>query len=509
MVEVFIGGFISLIIIALLMMWRKAPADKAYVITGLKKRVICGQGTVVIPILEQVDKISLEAINLDVNTKGSLDSNGVPLDTDGVSVIKVKSDNDSILKALERFNTGKMESTINKIKVTVTDVLEGKLREIVSKMTIEEIYKDREKFANEVENVAKEDLQKMGLEIVSFTIKDIDDQNGYLKALGARRISEVKKDAAIAEANARREQLEKTAEADRLGKEAQLLAQTQVAQAEKDKELKVQSYKEEQERAKAKADLAYIVEENKVRQQVIETEQAALLLEEQKKTQVAEQQAIKKEKELEATVKKQADADRYRLETEAQAKKYQEEKEADANRYTLEQQAEARKVEIELNAKAKALEIEQLGKAEAEAIRLKGEATAFAMKAEAEAMKEKAEAYKHYGDAAIIEMLVSKLPEIAESIAKPLAQTDKMVIIDNGGDGGASRVTKNITNMVAQVPEVVESLTGVNLMDIVGNLSKSKEFEEVKEETVDDNKVTVTIEKDLLETAKALGINIE
>lgn len=498
---IIVGAVLLAVITLILLMWRKAPTDKAFVITGLRQRVIKGKGTIVIPIIEQVDKISLESIELSVRTDSSLDSNGVPLNADGIAVIKVIPDDENIIKAMTQFNTGNLKGTIDVIRNTATNVLEGKLREIISKLSTEEIYRDREMFANEVENVAKKDLEKMGLEIVTFTIKDIDDENGYLKALGASRIAQVKKDAAIAEANAQREQLEKTAEADRLGREAQILADTQIAQAEKDKELKIQAYKEEQERAKAKADLAYKVEENKVKQQVIETEQAALLLEEQKKTQVAEQQAIKKEKELEATVKKQADAEKYRLEKQSEAHKYQEEKEADAKRYALEQQAEARKVEVELNAQAKASEIAQLGRAEAEAIRLKGEATAEAMKAEAEAMKEKAEAYKQYGEAAIIEMLVDKLPLIAESIAKPLAQTDKMVIIDNGGEGGASRVTKNVTNVVAQVPEVVESLTGVNLIDIVGNLTKSKETQE-------GDKKEIKVDKDLLDTAKALGINV-
>jgi len=210
-------------------------------------------------------------MKVEVKTHESLDSNGVPIDTDGVAIIKVKSDPASVLLAMEQFNTGKERETIEVMKGTVQDVLEGKLREIVSKMSIEEIYKDREMFANEVENVAKSDLERMGLEIKTFTIRDIDDTKGYLQALGAKQIAEVKKNAAIAEAEAKREEMQKTAEAKRLGMEAQIFAEAEIARANKEKELKVQSFKEEEKKAQAKADFAYEVEKNIGHKKVVET----------------------------------------------------------------------------------------------------------------------------------------------------------------------------------------------------------------------------------------------
>lgn len=449
-----IVGIIIILIGLVAMIWKKAPQDKAIVVTGLKKRVISGAGGVVIPIFEQVDRISLENMKVEIKTFGSLDSNGVPIDTDGVAIIKVKSDKECILQAVEQFNTGKEKETITVIKGTVQDVLEGKLREIISKMSIEEIYKDREMFANQVESVAKSDLEKMGLEIQTFTIRDIDDQQGYLKALGARQIAEVKKNAAIAEAEAQREQAQKTAAARRAGKEAELVAETEIANAEKEKELKVQAYKEEEKKAQAKADFAYEVEQNIVKKQVIEAQKAAELFEEIRQTEIAEQQAIKREKELEATIKKVVEADKYKIEKTAEADRYE----------------QIRKAEAE----AEAIRIK--GIAEAETIRIKGQATADAMKAEAEAMKEKAEAYKQYGEAAIIEILAEKLPEIAKYMSEPLSKTEKMVIIDNGGEGGASRLTKNITKMIGEVPEVVSALTGVDLVGLVQQLGgKDKE----------------------------------
>lgn len=451
-------------VILLLIIWRKAPQDKAIVVTGLKRRVISGSGGIVIPFLEQTSRISLENIKVEVKTHESLDSNGVPIDTDGVAIIKVNSDSQSVLLAVEQFNTGREKETINVIKETVQDVLEGKLREIVSKMTIEEIYKDREMFANEVENVAKADLDKMGLEIKTFTIRDIDDTKGYLTALGAKQIAEVKKNAAIAEAEAERDKMKKTSEARRLGTEAQLKAETEIALAKKEKELRVQSYKEEEQKAQAKADYAYEVEQNVVKKSVIEALKNTELFEEQRQTEIAVQQAIKQEKELEATVKKVAEA-----------QKYKEQQEADAKRYALIKSAEAEAESIRIK-----------GQAEAEATRLKGQATASAMKAEAEALREKAEAYKQYNEAAMVQMIVDKLPEIAKNIAEPLAKTEKMVIIDNGGGNGAARVTQNITKIMTEVPEVVESLTGVNLIQLLSNFSNetSDEISETKEDLV-------------------------
>lgn len=440
-----------IVVIILLMLWKKAPQDKAIVVTGLRRRVISGSGGIVIPYLEQISRISLENIKVEVKTHESLDSNGVPIDTDGVAIIKVNSDPKSVLLAVEQFNTGREKETINVIKETVQDVLEGKLREIVSKMTIEEIYKDREMFANEVENVAKADLEKMGLEIKTFTIRDIDDTKGYLTALGAKQIAEVKKNAAIAEAEAERDRMQKTSEAKRLGTEAQLKAETQIALAKKEKELRVQSYKEEEQKAQAKADYAYEVEQNIVKKNVIEALKNTQLFEEQRQTEIAMQQAIKQEKELEATVKKVAEA-----------QKYKEQQEADAHRYAIIKNAEAEAESIRIK-----------GAAEAEATRIKGQALAEAMKAEAEAMREKAEAYKQYGEAAIVQMIVEKLPEISKNISAPLAQTDKMVIIDNGGGSGAAKVTQNVTKMISEVPEVVESLTGINLINLISSLEKN------------------------------------
>lgn len=458
-------AIVALLVIMIITMWKRVPQDQALIITGLRKKVISGGGGFVIPLLERTDKISLENMKIEVKTDGARTEQGVEIRADGVAVIKVKSDKESILSASEQFNTGKEERTISVIKDTAKDVLEGKLREIISKMTVEEIYKDREVFASQVQEVAAVGLATMGLELKAFTIRDISDKNGYLEALGKPRIAEVKKNAAIAEAEAAKETRIKTSESERLGAEAKILAETQVAEANKAKELKIQGYREEQETAKAKADLAYDIEKNKVAKEVTETAMLVEITKKQKETEVQAQEAIRREKELLATVNKQADAEKYKIEKNAEAAQYKVEKESDAKKYAELKNAEAMSQAIKIKAEA-----------EADAIRIKGEAEAAAIlakgRAEAETMEKKAEAYKLYGDAAITQMVIEKLPDIAGAIATPLAKTEKIVIIDNGngqGDGksGAAKVTGYVTDIIGTLPETIEAMTGIDIKDVL------------------------------------------
>lgn len=458
-----IVGAVILVILLITTMWKRVSQDKAVVVTGLKKRVISGGGGFVIPLLERADKISLENMKIEIRTEGARTEQGVDIRADGVAVIKVKSDKESILNAVEQFNTGREQQTIEVIKDTGKDVLEGKLREIISKMTVEEIYKDREKFASQVQEVAAMGLSSMGLELKAFTIRDISDKNGYLEALGKPRIAEVKKNAAIAEAEALKETKIKVSEAERLGEEAKIIAETQVAEANKEKELKIQGYRQEQETVKAKADAAYAIQKNKVDKEVTETAMLVELTKKEKEAEIQEKEAIRREKELLATVNKEADADIYRISKEADAKKYSELKEAEAASMAIKVKAEA----------------------EAEAIRITGEAEAAAIlakgTAEAQTMVKKAEAYKQYNDAAVTQMIIEKLPEIAASISEPLTKTEKIVIIDSGKNGegsGASKVSGYVTDIITQIPETIEALTGINLTDsIKKNLSKGNKEE--------------------------------
>jgi len=447
-----IFGAVFLAIFTLILLWKRIPQNKAAVVTGLKKRIISGGGGLVIPLFERYDVISLENIKIPLDIDTAISSQGVPVTVKSVAVVKVKSDKESIYSAVEQFFRGATDKTSAEIATQSSYVLVGKLREIIAKMTVEEIYQDKDKFSSEVQENAAISLAEMGLEIKAFTVMSIDDTNGYLVALGRKRISEVKRDAKIAEADAERETVVRTAEANRLGAEAKLLAETQVAEATKEKELKVQAYRKEQETAKAVADSAYQIEENKVKKEVTETELQVELIRKQRETELAEQEALRKEKELEATVNKQADAERYRQERQAEGKKFEQVARAEAD---------AAAVKLEGNARAESIRAQ--GQAEAEAIQAKG-------LAEAEAMMKKAEAFKQYNDAAVIQMLIERLPEIAKNIADPLSRTEKIVVIDQGGGGkagGASKVAGYVTDIIAQLPETVEALTGVDLINVL------------------------------------------
>ncbi|MCL2170043.1 MAG: SPFH domain-containing protein [Defluviitaleaceae bacterium] len=445
-------GVVFLILIIFVSFWKKVPQDKAMIVTGLKKRVISGGGGFVIPLFERTDKISLENMKIEVRIGGAMTSQGVSISADGVAVIKIKSDKESILAAMEQFNRGSENRTIGVIEEISRYVLEGKLREIISKLTVEEIYRDREKFASEVQGTAAQDLTEMGLEIKAFTIRDISDENGYLAALGKKRISEVKRDAQIAEAEAAKETKIRTAEASRLGEEARLRAETQVAEAIKEKELKVQAYRRDQETSKAVADHAYEIESNKTQKEVTDTKMQVEIIQKQKEIELAEQEAIRKEKELEATVIKQTNAEKYRLEKEADVAKYRE----------------------IANAEARAEGIRMEGASLAESRRLQGMADVDIIReqgmAEAEAMMKKAEAFKQYNDAAVTQMVIERLPEIAKNVAEPLSKTEKIVVIDSGG--GASKVSGYVTDIIATLPQTVEALTGI---DIIGKLKSATE----------------------------------
>ena len=490
---------IFLIVAIILSMWKKIPQDKAAVITGLKKRVITGGGGIVIPLLERIDSISLESMKLDVRTNGAMTSQGVPINTDGVAVIKVRNDKHSILAAIEQFSATKESETVKIISDVSREVLEGKLREIISKLTVEEIYNDRESFGAKVHEVAGTDLSEMGLEIKTLTIKDISDNNGYLKALGEARIAEVKKNAQIAVAEANKETQIKTSEAQRLGQTASIEAETAIAEANKIKNIKQLAFEKEQFAAKADADAAYDIQRNITQKQITDTEMDAEVLKqqrlkdvetekiqisivtEQKNIELAQKKAERKEKELLETMIKPAEAQKAKEQLNAEAEKYKEIAEAQARAEALKLQAaaeaEARKLQaaaeaeaLKLQAKAQAEQIQLQGLAEAEIIKQKGLAEAESIKmqglAEAETMEKKAEAYAKYNDAGKMEMLVSILPEVAKHVAEPMSRIEKIIVMDGNGDGNsATSVAKTVSSTMATVMESVKEMTGFDLAE--------------------------------------------
>jgi flotillin len=415
-------------------------------------RIVKGGGVFVWPVYEKVDILSLELLTIDVQTPEVYTSKGVPVRVDGVAQIKVKGDDISIGTAAEQF----LSKTTDEIKSVAMQTLEGHLRAILGTMTVEEIYQNRDAFASKAQEVAAGDMANMGLSIVSFTIRDIRDSQGYLDALGKPRIAQVKRDAQIAQAEADRDAMIRSSQATQAGQEAKFVADTKIAEAQRDYQTNVATYQAAVNQKKAEADLAYDLQKFKTGQLVKAEEVQVNIVEKQKQIELQQQEILRRQRELEATVQKPADAERYRVETLANAKKFQ-----------LETEAAGSASAAKATGFASADVARATGVAEAEANKARGLAEAAVIeaqgKAQAEAMRVKAESFKQYNEAAVIEMIVRVLPEVAGKISEPLSKTEKMVVINsgNGPGGGASKITGDVTQIIAQLPPVLESLTGV------------------------------------------------
>lgn len=382
---------------------------------------------------------------------------------DGTAIIKIGGSIGEIATAAEQF-LGK--SKIDR-EQEAREVLEGHLRSILGSMTVEEIYKNREKFSQEVQRVASQDLAKMGLVIVSFTIKDVRDKNGYLDSLGKPRIAQVKRDADIATAEAEKETRIKRAEAAKEAKKSELERATEIAEAEKLNQLKMAEYRRDQDTAKANADQAYDLETAKARQHVTEQEMQVKIIERQKQIELEEREIRRRELQYDSEVKKKADADRYSVEQAAAAEKAKQLADADANQYRIEALARAEAERIRMDGLAKAEAQRAQGETEAEVIRLKGIAEAVA--------KEKiAEAFEQYGQAAILDMIVKMLPEYAKQVAAPLSNIDKITVVDTGGSGensGANKVTSYATNLMSSLQESLKASSGIDIKELIENYS--------------------------------------
>lgn len=428
-------------------------------------RIVKGGGVFVWPVYEKVDVLSLELLTIDVQTPEVYTSKGVPVRVDGVAQIKVKGDDVSISTAAEQF----LSKGTEEIKNIATQTLEGHLRAILGTMTVEDIYQNRDAFASKVQEVAAGDMANMGLGIVSFTIRDIRDSQGYLDALGKPRIAQVKRDAVIAQAEADRDAMIKSAQATQAGQEAKFAADSKIAEAQRDYSVNVASYQASVNQRKAESDLAYDLQKYKTGQLVKAEEVQVTIIEKQKQIELQQQEILRKQKELEANVQKPADAERYRMETLANGRKFQ-----------LETEAAGSAAAAKATGFANADVARATGIAEAEAQKAKGLAEASIIeaqgKATAEAMRVKAESFKEYNEAAVVEMIIRILPEVAGKISEPLSKTERMIVINSGSGpgGGASKITGDVTQIIAQLPPVIESLTGFKLEKLIEQIPAMK-----------------------------------
>ena len=484
-----LAGLAAGLVLAYLAFLRKAGPNEVIVVSGRGPvRFITGGAGVVVPLFSTWNRLSLEIMTLDVNTPEVYTSQGVPVLVDGVAQIKIKKDEPSLHAAAERFLGMKPEEII---KVAL-DTVQGHLRAILGTLTVEDIYKNRDQFAQKVQEISAGDLANMGLGIDSFTIRDIRDKHGYLEALGKPRIAEVKRTAAIAEANAlkeasiaqadaERETRERQAEALKLAQEAEARRDAFVAEANAEKDRRQQeadaAARRASEIANYQAQQAIAEQQSMANRKRAEAEMAYEL---QKKTMeigLQEQEIKRKEKELDATIRRQADAKRYETETLAEAARKRVETEADAERARLERLAEGERA----RGLAAAAVSQAQGEAEAEVAKARGLAEAESRKAqglaEALAMEKKADAWQRYNEAAVLQLLAPILPEIARAVAEPLSRIDRITLVStgSGNDGQVSTITNEVTKVIAQMPPVIESLTGFKLEQLLSKVAAQRQ----------------------------------
>lgn len=457
----------------------KAPTDRAYIISGIKRhpKVLIGRAGIKIPFLERKDELVLGQISIDIKTNGFIPTKDfIGVDIDAVAKVRVLTDSDissdkGVTKAMV---DAAMKNFLNmkpdKIALSLTDSLQGNMREIIGTQSLKDLCSNRKAFGDEVQEKAQKDMNALGIWIESCNIQRIEDENNLINALGQDNMSQIQKDASIAKAQADRDVAVAQAEAQKLANDAEVLAQTDIAQKQNELKIKQAELKKEADIKEAEADAAYKIQEEAQRKTIEITKTEADIARQEKEIELKRKEAEAREQELSATVRKQADADKYRRQQEAEAKLIERQKSAEAERYEQEKEAEA----LKISADAKKYQAEQ----EAEAIRAKGLAEAEAIKAkgiaEAEATEKKAEAMAKMQEAAVLEMYFKVLPQIAESVAKPLENINSITMY---GEGNTAKLVEDITKATTQVSEGLTSGLGFDIKSLLSGLSKGTKGE--------------------------------
>ncbi len=455
--EVVVGAGLLVLVLLMVMivvarMYRKAGPHEALIVYGMGgTHVFTGRGAIIFPMVQTCKDLSLELMSFDVAPQQNLYTNqGVAVTVEAVAQIKVKSDKESILTAAEQFLTKRPEQREALIRL----VMEGHLRGIMGQLTVEQIVKEPEMVGDRMRSTCADDMSKMGLEVVSFTIKEVRDKNEYITNMGRPDVARIKRDAEVAAAEADRDIAIKRAEMQRASAVARAQADQErvaaetaslakQAEAQRDLDIKKAAYVEATKKAQAQADKAYEIETNIQQQQVIAESVRVQQVEREAQVKVQEAEIARRERELIATVLKSADVERQRIETLAEAE-----------RQRLIKEAEGR-----------ASSIRAQGEAEAEIIFKKGEA-------EAKAMNVKAEAYQEYNQAAVVDKLITGLPDVVRALSEPLSKVDKITIVStgNGDAAGAYKLTGDITKIAAQVPALFEALSGMQMSELLSKV---------------------------------------
>ena len=435
-------------------LYRKAGPHEALIVYGFRgTRIVKGHGTVIFPMVEACHELSLELMSFDVAPEQDLYTRqGVAVTVEAVAQIKIKSDMQSIETASEQFLTKTPDQRESLIRL----VMEGHLRGIIGQLTVEQIVKEPEMVAERMRSTCADDMNKMGLEVVSFTIKEVRDKNDYIVNMGRPDVARIKRDAdvaaaeadrdtAIKRANAQRESAIAKAQADQERVLAETLSQAKQAEAQRDLDIKKANYVELVKKQEAQADKAYEIQTNVMQQQVVAEAVRVQQIEREQQIKVQEAEIVRREKELIATVLKQAEVERQRISV----------------------LAEAEKSRLSIEAEGAASATRMRGEAEADIIFKKGDA-------EARAMNVKAEAFQEYNQAAVIDKLLTSLPEIMQAIATPLNKVDKITIVStgNGNSSGMHKLTGDMTEIAAQVPALFEALSGTPMADLMSKVRK-------------------------------------
>ncbi len=452
-----IVAVVALFIVAIALQYRKVGPNEVLIISGGRKRTVVepdgtkrkvgyrmhiGGGTFVLPLLETAQTLPLEVFTIPIKTPEVLTAAGVHIIAEAIAQVKVGSKEHFIRTAAEQF----LGRGATGIKEVSAQILEGSVRAVLGSMTVEEIYQRREEVADRVMHTSSDDFARMGLQVLSFALKDISDTQGYLAALGKPRIAKVKADAEVAQAEADKEATIKAAIARKEGDIVKFHAETELAEANRDYELTRAEYQALINQKRAMTDIAYDLERQKLTQQLRREEYEVKLTEKEGSIQLEEKEIARKAKELEAQVKLPADAKSYQAKMETEAESYR----------------------LALLAKGKNEAKRSEGLTEAELVRARGEA-------EAAAMKEKAQSWKAYNDAAIYQMVMDKLPELARAVSEPLSKVDKIVMMSSGdGSLGTSKITAQVAEVLAQLPTIVETLTGMDVKSFLKRMGEEK-----------------------------------
>ena len=454
------GVVIILVIVIIFTGYKKAPPDTAFIISGLRKKIIIGKASVKLPFLERMDKLSLKLIAIDVKTTNAVPTaDYINIQVDAAVNVKISSEPSRLALAAQNF----LNQNTQYIASIAREVLEGNMREIVGRMRLEEMVSDRQKFANLVKENAEPDLAAMGLDIVSFNVQNFSDGNGVIEDLGIDNISQIKKKAAIAKAEAEKEIAVAKAEADRQANDARINSEREIAKKNNELALQKAELKKMEDTKKAEADAAYSIQQQQQRKTIEITTAEASIAKQEKEVILKQREAEVQEKALDAQVKKKAEADRYARQQQSEAELYERQKRAEAEKFETEKSAMAMKATAEAQAFAKEQEaagIRMVGEAEAEAIRARG-------LAEAEAMEKKALAYQKYNNAAMAEMLINVLPDIAGKIAEPLTKIDKITIIGSGDSDGVGAVADHVPAVMTKLFETMKETVGIDMSEIV------------------------------------------